>query len=456
MGSAVIYCRISRDTEGVGLGVDRQRVDCLDYCKRRGLTVVDVVVDNDVSAYSGKPRRGYRKACNMLEDGTADVLVAWHPDRIHRSPRELEDFVDLVERTGAQVVTVTAGDLDLATPEGRLMARVVGAVARKESEDKSRRLRRKHDELAAAGKVSGGGPRPFGFDADRIRHRPAEVRQVREAARRVLAGESLYGIAEDWNARPVPTSTGAAWSTTSIKAMLTSPRIAGLRRHGDTFTEAVWKPVLDRGTWDAVCSTLASRSRKRTRAARNYLLTGGLARCGRCGAALVAAPRPYGRAVACLSGHGGCNGVSMKADPLEALVVDAVLLALDGVDLGRLSAASSGADVDRTELVQVDAQLADLADLWAGGELTRAEWTRARGRLRARRDDLAARVADRAAPSPLSAFGDGDALRRAWPGLSMTQRRTILGAVLESVVVAPAGRAGGRVDLERVDVRWRA
>jgi hypothetical protein len=41
-------------------------------------------------------------------------VVTWHPDRLHRAPRELEDFVDLVEATGATVATVTAGDTDLS------------------------------------------------------------------------------------------------------------------------------------------------------------------------------------------------------------------------------------------------------------------------------------------------------------------------------------------------------
>ena len=51
---------------------------------------------------------------------------------------------------------------------------ILGAVA-KESDDKSRRLRRKHQELAEAGKVSGGGTRPFGFEADRVTIRPDEA-----------------------------------------------------------------------------------------------------------------------------------------------------------------------------------------------------------------------------------------------------------------------------------------
>lgn len=456
MTNAVIYCRISRDVEGAGLGVERQREDCLDLCSRRRWNVADVLIDNDVSAYSGKRRPGYDKALQALTEGRADVLVAWHPDRLHRSPRELEDFVQLIEDTGAGVVTVTAGDIDLSTPEGRLQARIVGAVARKESEDKSRRLRRKHEELAKDGKVSGGGPRPFGFKDDRIKHDPREVRLIREAARRVLAGESLYSIVNDWTDRAVPTSTGAAWSTTALKTLLMSPRIAGLRSHsGEIVGPAVWKPVLDRETWDAVVATLRTRSRARTRAPRSYLLSGGLIRCEKCGGDLVAAPRPYGRAYACLSSHGGCNSVSIKADPVEELVVEALFEVLDTPDLARLAEPEGDSDTARAELADIEARLADVADLFAAGDITRAEWMRTRAKLEERRTVAEADVAVAVAPSPLAIYGDGGALRKAWPTLSLDQRRTILGAAIDAVVIAPAGRAGGRVDLGRVDVRWR-
>ena len=54
-----------------------------------------------------------------LGAGTVDGLIVWHPDRLHRSPLELEEFITLVENTGAQVQSVTAGERDLATPTGR-------------------------------------------------------------------------------------------------------------------------------------------------------------------------------------------------------------------------------------------------------------------------------------------------------------------------------------------------
>jgi site-specific DNA recombinase len=90
-----------------------------------------------------------------VEDGVLDAIVTWHNDRLHRSPRELEAFIDLVERRGVRVAVVTGGDYNLTTPEGRFRARIVGAVARKESEDRSRRVRRKHLELAEQGRPAG-------------------------------------------------------------------------------------------------------------------------------------------------------------------------------------------------------------------------------------------------------------------------------------------------------------
>jgi DNA invertase Pin-like site-specific DNA recombinase len=69
--------------------------------------------------------------------GRLDAVVTWHPDRLHRSPREVEAFIDIVNAAGIRVATVQAGEYDLSTASGRMTARVVGAVSRHESEHKS-------------------------------------------------------------------------------------------------------------------------------------------------------------------------------------------------------------------------------------------------------------------------------------------------------------------------------
>jgi DNA invertase Pin-like site-specific DNA recombinase len=127
---AGIYTRISSEPSGQRAGVERQRADCETHCAARGWAIVDVFCDNDASAYSGRQRRAYDRMLAAVRAGALDAIVTWHNDRLHRSPKELEAFIDLVERSGVRLAVVTGGDYDLTTPDGRLSARIVGAVAR--------------------------------------------------------------------------------------------------------------------------------------------------------------------------------------------------------------------------------------------------------------------------------------------------------------------------------------
>jgi Site-specific recombinases, DNA invertase Pin homologs len=454
--AAGIYARISHDSQGTALGVTRQRADCEALVARKGWDVAEIYIENDTSAFSRKPRPEYIRMLDDVKNGRVNAVVAWHPDRLHRSPRELEDFIDIIEGTGAKVATCTAGDYDLATPDGRLMARIVGNVARKESEDKSRRLRRKHEELAAAGKVSGGGNRPFGFERDRSTVNPVEANLIQDAARRVLRGESLYAIVNEWTEAGVPTATGARWSTTSLKSTLTRPRVAGLREHhGEVVGKATWDAILDEGTWRQVRAVLINPGRRRSPVARSYLLTG-IIRCGLCGARLVAAPRMGAgagltvRAYGCHKPQGGCGKISGLAAPIEEFVTEAVLVALDGPALREWKLVEPGQDVAE-QIAADEAKLSELADLWADGTITRAEWLRSRARIETRLAESRRQVQRR----PANVFGDIDDLRSRWDGLSLDRRRAIISAVLDRVTLGPAVR-GNRFDPTRVDVTWRA
>ena len=61
---AGIYVRISQDRTGAGLGVERQADDCQRLCEAKSWKVVEVYVDNDVSAFSRQtPTRMGAAAC---------------------------------------------------------------------------------------------------------------------------------------------------------------------------------------------------------------------------------------------------------------------------------------------------------------------------------------------------------------------------------------------------------
>ena len=141
---AGIYARISSDREGEALGVQRQLADCERLAERKGWQVVERYVDDDVSAWSGRTRPQYDRSLDDLQTGVIDGLLVYDLDRLHRQPRELEAFIDLCQVLRLTNVASVSGDIDLTTSDGQFQARILGAVAKKESDDKSRRIRRKH------------------------------------------------------------------------------------------------------------------------------------------------------------------------------------------------------------------------------------------------------------------------------------------------------------------------
>lgn len=465
---AAVYCRISQDRTGQGLGVARQEEDCRAWAERHGWDVAEVYVDDDISAYRGRPRPSYKRLLADIDAKRRDGLVVWHPDRLHRSPRELEDFIDLLERTGIPVGTVTAGDIDLTTATGRMTARIVGAVARHESDHKADRIRRKHIELADNGRVPGGGIRPFGYEADRKTVRSEEATLIREAAHRVLSGDGLRTIVADWNHRGVTTVTGVPWSTTTLRRLLRSARIIGWREHhGRLVAKAEWAAIVDETTGRRLRRLLDDPVRNKfDTTARLYLLAG-MVRCGNpdCGANLVARPaiqlkngtRYRYRRYACTTDKGGCNKVGIGAQPLEDLIVEAVMIRLDSAQFVRRAALRrQQAQREDDPIEGIEQRLNDLAEMFADGSISRAEWATARAGLSKRLDEArkvqAVAIRQRSVTDQLAEPG---LLRREWPSLNLDRQRLVLAAMIAHIVIAPTTKAGNKFDPGRVDVQWR-
>ena len=94
-------------------------------------------------------------------------------------------------------MATVSGRIDLTTADGQFLALFLGAVAKKESDDKSRRILRKHEELAMPG------ARSRAAAADRMATKPTSCR-VRSGGGRShqgmraprVVGESLRSIVD--------------------------------------------------------------------------------------------------------------------------------------------------------------------------------------------------------------------------------------------------------------------
>lgn len=464
--NAAIYARISQDRTGAGLGVERQVEDCRALAETKGLTVTAVHSDNDVSAYSGRRRPGYEALLEDVRSGRVQAVLAWHEDRLHRSPRELEDYIDACRIHETPTYFARAGDLDLTHSSGRMTARIRGAITRQESEHKSERVARAHAQAAARG-VWRGGSRPFGWEpraggADLVEH---EAQIVREASHAILAGASLGGIVADLNRRGVRTSKGNAWTYATLRQMLRRPRNAGFSELNGEIVGKMrdWPPIVSEDVWRGVCAVLDDPTRRRSTSNRVRWMMAGIAVCGRddCGQPLRSATTGGGdhkRTVYRCTGRGGGH-VARDARTLDAHVEGVILGVLAREDwraaLRQVETPAEGIESLVAEANALRARLDEAAESFASGAITRGQLERITGRARESLAQVESRLGQARRGSLLSEFPRGQEPAEIWKGLSMDRKRDIVRELVD-VTVLPVGRGGAKYDPEAVRIEWKA
>lgn len=456
-----VYARISVDSSGEGLGVERQLEDCRKLAADRGWVVAEEYVDNDISAFRGKSRPSYERMLADIAGGVRDAVIVYHLDRLTRQPIQLEQFNEVCVRAGVtHVVTVTT-DFNLGNDDGLFTARILGAVAAQESARKSERLRRKARQNAEAGKPGGGANRPFGYEADKLTVNPVEAELIRQAMRRVLAGESVRSVTAWMDAEGVPTSTGAEWRTGTLRAILLAPRIAGLRSHrGEVVGPAQWEGIITLEQRQQLLNVFAAKTATGRRAPRSYLLSG-LLRCGKCGGKLFSSARQLERRYVCLSGpdHRGCGGITVTAPPVEEWIAAAVLYRLDTPQMDATLTGRRANDARHSELLAQlsgdQAKMADLALMWSNGEISSPEWKIARQSLEHKITATDRQLSQLTGTTALEGIvGHGQELRARWGEMNLERQAAIVAAVLEHAVITPAVKKGGKFDPNRIVPVW--
>ncbi|MDP9394597.1 MAG: recombinase family protein, partial [Actinomycetota bacterium] len=237
-----------------------------------------------ICLYSGKPRPGYRDLLDALRASFADAVIAWHPDRLHHHPVELEEFVDICQTYNVAVQTVRAGAVDLSTASGQMVARMLGAAARYEVDHARERMKRAKTDAASSGRWRGG-RRPFGYAEDGTTVVEREAASLLWAANQIVAGASLAATARRMTAEGMRTTTNRPIDSVALRRLLQRPRNAGLVDHkGEIIGAANWSAIIPEDTWRAVVGILGDPRRVTTTGPERVWLGSGIYRCGSCGA----------------------------------------------------------------------------------------------------------------------------------------------------------------------------
>ncbi len=466
---AAIYTRISNDPKLEGLGVTRQLEDCSELAGRLGWEIVAHFDDNDISAYSGKTRPGFQAMLEAMKNGEVSAILCQHTDRLFRSIKDLELLIDVAETARISIKTIQGGDLDLPTSAGRMMARILGSVARQESEHKGERQVRANLQKAQLGKWSTCN-RTFGFD---LQGQPLaeEAAAYRKAVADVLGGKSIQGVAREWNAAGLKTTLAGTkrtfrgkeyvadgkWSASRVRRLLVNPKYAGLKAHrGKVIGPGMWPALIDAETYERLLTHLNDPSRIKCVDYEKKWQGSGLYICGKCGATMKA-QRPAGgkRGYVCRER----SHLVRQGEPLDDYVTAVVLERLSQPDAHLLiDSPDVDLDVVQDQRAKLRAKLEKLTVMYTDDVIDAVQFKRGTAELRAKLAKVDAKLARAVRTSRTAALLSGDD-EQLW-GRGQKLSATVKTQVLDELVVVtllpiPQGLRGGGFDPQYVDIQWR-
>jgi site-specific DNA recombinase len=493
---AAIYTRISRDIQGQGLGVERQREECQEMASRLGLTVKNTYSDNDISAYSGKHRPDYERLLGDIERGEVSAVLTWSADRLYRRTRELERYIDLCQPRNVKTHTVKAGDLDLTTASGRGNLRILGSVAQLETEARTERIQAQKAQAAKMGKFMGGRV-PWGWTIEggvalpkhvikggetieiesvkggKVVIDPAAAQFIREGTKAVLEGHGVVEVTRRWADAGARSLSGTRMNTTQVRRVLLRPRNAGIVTYHGVAVSSSWPQIVNVDDFRALEAKLNDRSISPQSAAKFKYLLSGLVRC-HCGRYMTgfgaeATPEKpsYRRMYRCRVHQEGGRYVpghaTREMKNLDDFVVGMIAAYMSrphslelyrSEALNRASRASSSAPETPNESNDLYRRKDALARLFAEGVIDQAQLAEGTAAIR---DQLAAierRATSRGASAALAALMTQRDPGRAFKGAETAIQREAIGS-LADIRILPGAKPGAGFNPDLVEFTWK-
>src|SRR6266403_407739 len=119
-----IYVRCS--TRDKGQDTEVQARELREYAERRGWTIVEEFSDYVSGAKEFRP--ALDEMMKAAKRRKFDAVLCWKLDRVGRSLKHLVNLLAELEAVGVALVSFS-DNLDLSTPQGRLMFQIIGAMA---------------------------------------------------------------------------------------------------------------------------------------------------------------------------------------------------------------------------------------------------------------------------------------------------------------------------------------
>ncbi len=266
---AVLYVRVSTDEQANGpLNLENQQNRCREYCKQKGLHVVEVFVDRGESARTAA-RPEFQKMLAYCKDHRHDVrcVVVQDLSRFARNSADQANAMVELGKNNIVVRSVTEPNVD-ETPAGKLAAGILGVFNQFFSDSLSANMKNRTRQSVSAGRFPWraqiGYENIGGNDGPNIRPDPKRAPLIRRAFELMATGRytkaDVLKIVTDEGLR---TAKGKPLTKQTFQAVLRNRLHAGwvtLPSEPDFEpVRGLHEPIVDQVTFDRVQAILDGR-----------------------------------------------------------------------------------------------------------------------------------------------------------------------------------------------------
>ena len=279
----ILYARKSTDVEDKQvLSIEAQIVELQKFAADNNLYIVDTIIEKKSAKIPGRPKFG--EMLGRVENGEANGILAWHPDRLARNSIDGGQIVYLLDQTHLQSLKFPTFWFE-NTSQGKFMLSIAFGQSKYYVDNLSENTKRGLRQKVRRGEMPGRAP--LGYIND-IRTKTVIVDKRRspfviEAFQLYAGGESrLQDIADFLFSKSIETKGNKPLKKDQITKMLTNPFYYGHFRYAGEVFEGKHAPIISKRLFDDVQKVIDRRKHKRATKHNDPKPLCGLLRCGSC------------------------------------------------------------------------------------------------------------------------------------------------------------------------------
>ncbi|MFH1863955.1 MAG: recombinase family protein [bacterium] len=403
MDNKLRYIRYSRKSSEAkdrqAASINDQNSECEEYAIKENLNIIYRFQESK-SAYKPKKRVVFNEMFQLIEDGKADAILTWKPDRLSRNPEEGGKLLQLLQDGVIKEIRTPLGDIYNPNSD-HLILQIHFGMANQYSRILSQNVKRALKHKVERGEYPGYSFFGYKMAGDKgtknlvpdTFEAPLIIKAYNLASTRQY---SLTHISTFLFSKGLTSKMGKKITKEGVRRILSNPAYYGFFRYKGNLYKGNYKPIVTKSLFDKTQEALRDRSKPRINI-WDKMSYNGLFKCPSCGSSItttfkVKNYKTTNRTATyvylhCTKRKGQCKQMPIKLSDFESKLLDKVSkISIDEKvwELGiKLLKAKNKEEFSRNnfqldkyhhEYKLLQAKLNSIIDMRANNELTKKEF----------------------------------------------------------------------------------